>query len=150
MWNGHSESFAVLRKGTKASLPSSSYISAPDVGTDTPGHPSAIKTHSHSKPAQLAWLLRSAPSRVTGSWTSWQAFNVRDFASAAQAGAANLNHPPNSPCSISSNSNPLLALPCFFSLTLLLPEQLRVLATGIRRQVATGCGTKRKTGGAAV
>ena len=53
MWDGHGECFAVARatsKGAEASLPSGSYTSAPDMGTDTPGHPSAFRTDAHSKP----------------------------------------------------------------------------------------------------
>ena len=69
------------------------------MGTDTPGHPSAIGTDSHSKPAQLA--SEECSELQPRDWQpglAWQAPDVRDFAPAAQAGAASAGHPPNSPC----------------------------------------------------
>ena len=59
MWNGHRElrgaACRATPPGAEVALPIGSYTSAPndtfhtsDVGTDTPGHPSAIGTDSHS------------------------------------------------------------------------------------------------------
>ena len=109
MWDGHGESFAVPRatsKGAEASLPSGSYTSAPDVGTDTPGHPSALRTDSHGKPEVTSEEFPELQPRDWQPGLAWQAPDVRDFAPAAQAGAASAGHPPNSPCSISSESSP--------------------------------------------
>ena len=109
MWDGHGERFAVPRatsKGAEASLPSGSYTSAPDMGTDTPGHPSAFRTDAHSKPEVAS---EECPELLLHDWLpglAGQAPDVRDFAPGAHPGAANAGHPPNSPCSISSDSSP--------------------------------------------
>ena len=108
MWDGHGESFAVPR-GAEASLPSGSYTSAPDVGTDTPGHPLALRTDAHSKPEVAS---EECPELLLRDWQpglAWQAPDMRDFAPAAHPAAASAGHLPNSPCSISSDSSPSLS-----------------------------------------
>ena len=116
-------------KGAEAPLPSGSYTSAPDVGTDTPGHPPAIGTDSHSKPALASEECAELQPRDWQPGLAWQAPDVRDFASAAQAGAASsvtcrIHLAPSAPIAVL----PLLALPCLFPLTLPLPKQLRELS----------------------
>ena len=109
MWDGHGESFTVPRttpKVAEASLPSGSYTSAPKGGTDAPDHSSALGMDSHGEPE-----VTFAESAELQQWDwqpnpLWQAPDVRDFAPDAQAGATSTGHPPNSPCSISSDSSP--------------------------------------------
>ena len=67
-------------------------------------HSSALDSHGEPE-------VTSAESPEVEQW-DWQpnslhqAPDVRDFAPDAQAGATSTDHPPNSPCSISSNSSP--------------------------------------------
>ena len=142
MWDGHGESFAVPRatpkKGAEVALPIGSYTSAPDVGTDTPGHPPVIGTDPHGRPAP-----RLAPEECAElqprNWQpglAWQAPDVRDTASAAQAAAASSGQPPSSPSSTSSDSSPP-SPGTSVSFALPLPGQLWVPSL-VHRQVRRG------------
>ena len=128
MWDGHEESFAVPRatpKGAEVALPIGSYTSAPDVGTDTPNHPSATMTDPHGRPAPRLASLKRAELQLRN-WQpglAWQAPDVRNTASAVQAAViANRRVLPAPPAPI--GVLPLLALPCLSSLTLPLLELL--------------------------
>ena len=67
-------------KGAEASLPSSSYTSAPKGGTEAQDHSSALGMDSHSEP-----VVTSADSPELQQWdwqpnSLWHAPDVRDFA----------------------------------------------------------------------
>ena len=114
-------------KGAEASLPSGSYTSAPNVGTDTPGHLSALRTDSHSKPEVTSEECSELQPRDWQPGLAWQAPDVWDFAPAVQAGAAaqstrRIHLAPSAPTAVL----PLLALLCLSLLTLPLPGQLKV------------------------
>ena len=102
-----------------------SYTSAPDVGTDAPGHPPAIGTDPHSKPARLRSALSC--SRVSGSLASrgkhptcGTSLLLHKQVPPAQA-TRRVHLAPSAPIAV-------LALPCLFPLTLTLPGQLWVLS----------------------